>query len=78
MSEEKLKYLEQRVNNLKAEKIRVEEQLKHLRQKKDEILAELKELKVDPKNLKATISAMEIAITTELEEIEKQIPSSIG
>jgi len=77
MSEEKLRQLEQRVNNLKAEKIRAEEQLKHLRQKKDEILVELKELGVDPRNLPTAIRTLEAEIATELETIEKQIPDSI-
>ena len=75
--EEKLKQLEQRANDLKEEKIRVEEQLKNLRKQKDEIVTELAALGVTPKGLGEMIKELEAKIRTQLTDIDTQIPENI-
>lgn len=77
MSENELSRLENRVNNLKEQKIRTEEQLKNLREQKNQIISELSVLGITPKDLSASIVALETKIRTQLADIDAQIPEDI-
>lgn len=76
-SEEKLNQLESKINSLKEEKIRTEERLKNLREQKNEVIKELAVFGVTPKNLSKVIDELETEISTELADIDSQIPENI-
>ena len=76
MSEKKLQELETRVKELNEKRIRTEEQLNLLRKQKDEIIAELTVLDIAPKDLDATITALDESIQKQLTEIRDQLPNA--
>lgn len=73
-NEEILKQLEQRVQEVGRERIRVETQLEQLRQQRDGLLTQLKELGIDPAKLAEEIAAQERQLDEELAAIAAQIP----
>ena len=77
MSEKKLNELEEKVNKLKEDRIVAETKLKSLREQKDKTIAELAILGVAPKDLSNTISELETKISTQLADIDEQIPEDI-
>jgi len=77
VSEERLNQLEDKVNNLKSEKIRTEERLKILRKQKEDVTAELASLGVAPKDLDGVISELSEQIRTSLTEIDAQITKTL-
>ena len=77
LSAAKLNQLEDKVNSLKEEKIRIEEQLKNLRNQKNDIIAELATFGVTPKTLDNTIQGLEAEIRAKLTAIEAQIPENL-
>ena len=76
-SEEKLKSLKRKVEEVKSEKIRKEEQLKSLRQQRDDLVAQIKDLGYTPENLSTEIKKLEGSVDSQLSKIESKLSQGI-
>lgn len=73
MDENKIREFQDRLDQLKSEKIRVEEKINLLERERDNIMKEMKDLRVTPKNVEKAIKEKEDRIERGKEKISKAL-----